>query len=57
MWQVFFFHASLITNTNNMVWKQQITKSITIVALAKEGYSYRKIAQKLKISKYGVTST
>ena len=54
-----FFHVTLITNTNNMSSKQQIAKEnrITIVALAKEGYSYRKIAQKLKISKYGVTST
>ena len=45
---MFFFHVSLITNTNNVARKQQI---------AKEGYSYRKIAENLKISKLGVTST
>ena len=56
---MFFFHVSLITNTNNVARKQQIAKEnrITIVALAKEGYSYRKIAEKPKISKLGVTST
>ena len=47
-----FFHVTLITNTNNMSRKQQIAKEnrITIVALAKEGYSYRKIAEKLNIT-------